>query len=368
MGDTNLTILETIGAELEISLIARDRAESLGIANGREVIATHDASTETPARQRNSITFFGNTSVLSGPTSGVTVGTELVTIPLSREQLKEQLTRICTLLIKCGETERSRRSAYHVHIGFPRELVSMQNALRFALRFDSLFLHLAGMGYTYRGVHNHSIYSRPWEAPAVTTASDGDLYHIASAERAIKAKSQEEFWAALGLPQDGNFGKYHPVRYMTLNLFSIVLHHTLEFRYFNKSLNSGYLCAIAELCQSVAEMLVITPPAVLEAAPIQSCFELNDSVRSLDALLGLLSKNFRYRLGSSTVEQLQKILHESPPTVLKSKKVMTHLSRQYTHPRNMTFPELQVSASSVEQSGFVDIHNIRNGTLLGDID
>jgi hypothetical protein len=191
------------------------------------------------------------------------VGTELVSNILDSDSpdLFREINNLCYTLKELGEPDQCIRSGIHVHISFPNPNVrQLKSIMRLGRNFETLFYHLGGMGYEFRGIKNDSTYCRPITrvGPACIRYRNSwaQCFYI---EDLIKPErfSIEDFWNYYGDLQNHR-DRYNPVRYTWLNLFPMYSQGqykgTLEFRVFNHTLNPYFITTIIKLCSYFANV------------------------------------------------------------------------------------------------------------------
>jgi hypothetical protein len=278
---------------------------------------------------------------------------------LTPDNAAEDLSALILALIKSGEPSHATRSSIHIHVGFPQSLPLLRKATRFSLLFEALFYRLGSMRYEPRVFTNNAIYCRPLSGefgPPVVSGVDERKYQISDVNVMLKARTVEEFWGGLGVdysdPQ-----RYHPARYYGLNILSILLHGTLEFRYFNKSLVVCDVVAIMRLCHACTELINRVPESELSSYPTRSVFTKNDELRDLKLLLYLIAKyNQDSVLSEETISDLFSLLNQCSPVILQEKYVETHLNRNFSLQKSLCELRRRITAP-IEPPGNLDIHH-----------
>lgn len=355
--------LDSIGIEVETDLLDRDSMEKL--LKEREVLSwfklDHDASIETPATAGPSGSFLLDKKLLGRRGSKTTLGIELVSKPMGREELPSVLRKLMTGLRCGGDSERSKRSSIHVHIGYSSKFEYVRRAVKLFLNIEPLFYHLAGMGYEFRGNTNRSIYCRPLylkNGPPVVYAENDRYYVLFDPKELAKAKDVIQFWNIMGV-DSSRAQKYHPARYLGLNVMSTLLHGTLEFRYFNKTLDHNKIVAVSYLCQMISEMIVKMSDSEADNFPFS-----DDSFRTLQQLADFSQrKELIYTVPPTYFSILNLILDSTTKPKIEDVPVKTHLIGRYTLPAyyldsSILCTRTLIKKSEALDSGFTDIHNI----------
>lgn len=259
-----MAFLETVGLEIEGSGLSREAVAELlnrRFPGWNEYFSVgKDASVESISKSISpyiSIINHDNLSQRCESRLGVyTTGYEITTIPLYFDRAEYVVRKIINALVSRGEIQ-SPRASTHIHVGYADSFQLMKSAFTIGLWLEPLFYKLAGMGNIYRGCINNSIYARPLELSVAVPAIDHNYYSLLNVESALKADSTESLWKHYGIsisqyklrPE-----RYHPARYFGFNLLAIPIHGTLEFRFFNSSLNANWILAITRFCQAVTEL------------------------------------------------------------------------------------------------------------------
>ncbi|MFH2013950.1 MAG: amidoligase family protein, partial [Patescibacteria group bacterium] len=245
-------IIDTVGVEIEGCFLNRDElirnlSSKFGNDLFNKIQVSRDASVEMRVINNLNDSFVHHSretrSISRG--SGNVAGFELITYPLSIDEMEKIIFKVLPELSLMGEVE-SKRAALHVHVGFPSNLNSIKNLIKCGEILDPLLFKIAGFGKAYRGKINHSVYAFPITAGPIVKNRD-NYYRILDIKKALKAESFQDFWKTYGISSDYAFpevNRYSPGRYIAFNLFSMLLRQTVEFRHFNSTLNPTYAIAV----------------------------------------------------------------------------------------------------------------------------
>lgn len=326
MADPLDGMLGTIGIEIETELMP-ENLQFIGWTN------THDASIEIPvAISRN----WGwkihrtpyNVEYLSRmiAVDNVVLGREFYSnILLDDDDVSSRVRELLLSLYRMGENTRNQRAGLHVHVGWAYDLDVLKTTVLLNVWLESLLYHLGGMGYTYRGIENNSAYCRPITrfGPPVVDSNLGKV-QMTNIESLLAAPTTKSFWNRFGgLDYLNPPKRYTPQRYMGINLFSIFLHKTLEYRMFNTSLCPEYVLAIVKLCSAITKLTMSSCKIPDEENSVYVVDNKNTNQNLLDKLLQFI------KLDRDTVEILQEILDSSPVPLLPEKCVGTHLKEKF---------------------------------------
>jgi hypothetical protein len=359
-------ILDTVAAEIETTNVIPtrfvERAGTLGILDWFK--KDRDASSETFLKRLTDKLYFidpFNLLTKSGRSlTQVTTGVELISVPMYFRDAERIFPLLLGELDREGELEKGTRNAIHFHVGFPHSLGSLLSAVTFSAKFESLMYQLGTMGYTFRGDSNNAIYCRPHTAPPIVRCEDGNYRPVLSYEQLITSETVDEFWRAYGVSQREP-KRYHPSRYFGVNLLSILLHGTLEFRHFNFTVNSQLFLANMRLCQSTAEMLTKVPLRRLEELPFAPVTKSNDDCQLLEVLFALLDEfSDTYPMQPKYKTLLRELLCTAPKFVLPEGEIKSHLWDKYVQEdfyyTGDDKPRRKVNARDLKDSGFLDSH------------
>jgi hypothetical protein len=341
-------------------------------------------------------------------------GYELVINPMTLEDMKPLLVRLINTIIMEGDFV-SERCATHYHIGFAHNLRLMKKLLAVCLRVEPLLFRLGGMGKVFRGHSNLAAYARPLlnssavpigreiqlrvqrqspetprSRPNYTTVSDEErdemertMRRAASNEerrvmeyvrvsnplKALEAKTTKEFWSCFGVfPEYLGLNKYHPVRYTACNFYAIAQHGTMEFRHFNQSHDPELIYIIGKLLRGMVEMsTMLTKSDINEFSPMDSNKEITMS--EAEETLSLLERFMKMKEVENIPTNaeytiLLDTLESSHFESLPDKPVLSH-NNEFSIPANLAGNLVKVT--NPLQPKHVDIHTIKDSSILGDI-
>ena len=262
----------TMGFELEVENIVSGALPRIKIGNVT-FNKVHDASCESDVMSAGPLdVYMGNvepaiSELISGE-GGLnrhTAGTEYVSDPIDLENtdLLTMFKVLTQTLLENGESPASYRGSVHYHFSCPHNLQILKNIITLGRHLEDVFFYIGGQGYEFRGTKfNESQYCRPitkWGPQCVPIKNDGSdngwgqLYNC---DELLASQSTTKFWKNYGDTNLENLPRYFHVRYTWLNLYSLLVHGTLEFRVFNKTMNPHYLNAGAELCKKFTQLSV----------------------------------------------------------------------------------------------------------------
>lgn len=374
-------VLDTIGIETE-SLGLTQKEVSLILASLIEELGTNykvhrDASAlirtySIPMDRRFTVKVNAHTQqaeeLFANSLRSEECGYELVSVPMHRTVLEMSLYALLPKLESAGDF-LSDRCATHIHVGFAKNLRMMQNALILGLWFDEVFYAISGMGRKFRGRSNNAIYARPLiNGPYFRYR--GSYYQSLNYERALNSDNIREFFAAYGLDCFEGTPKYHPARYFSINIYSVLLHGTLEFRHFNQTFNPALASAVAKLCQVFTELAISSSQKSLQSLEPGDVFTLKKPSYYMDKLHTLLQMarngNCEYDLDSTDINELEKIISGYTGIGISNDAVITHLDGKDIDVTSeiISVGKLRKSTSIPKPAGHTDIHNIKYSSLL----
>lgn len=369
-------LIETVGIELEGLGITQEKLSALVSRDPylcNRIGITHDASAELYIKKlRDNINVVDHNTIVAGLRGNKFVsGYEAVSVPLSFDETDKAMTRLMDILKANGEFF-SPRASMHIHVGFAHNLSLMKTALLLGLYLDSLLFQLGAMGEEFRGSINESVYCRPLTGGQVAICGNRSKYRILSPEKALSATSLEDFWATYAVNPNRPPNRYIAGRYFAWNLFSVILHGTIEYRYFNQTLNVNTASAITRVCQAITELVLRLDlkgdvERVLEARlqnlPITESHPKEEYISQLVELIRLMSDVKVGNLPSEThVKTLIGLIESAKPVKLSSTPIKTHL-KNYSIPEHFS-PFLEKAGNKIQESGYIDIHNIKNFSIL----
>ena len=373
-------ILETLGFEIESVGLNKKLVEQIlyglpkGLGNSYSV--TRDASTEMNnyyIRGSDSENFFSVSShtdearkILGGNTSTYVSGYEIVSSPMNIEIAEISLGLLLPALENKGDFI-TNRCASHVHVGMGANLDICKKALALGLYFDEVFFALSGMGEEFRGNDNNAIYARPLiSGPYIK--SNRNYYQILNWERALDADNFYDFWYAFHIDAENSENKYQSARYFATNIWSLLLHKTLEFRHLNQTFNTDYLLSFARLCQLFSEIVFKGDLKTLAKLEVGNVFEDQSPAYYISKLIKLirLGENYscKYELDNKTNEILMHLLEIHKPLTIKDVPVLTHLRDYNANMEMIEAGKLKRATTKPIPSGNIDIHNIKDVNIL----
>ena len=359
---------DTLGLELET--LIRTRAEISKIIKGilpdgtiKQV--TKDASVESPiAYLASDVTLFlGNdlSKRLAKPYLCDTAGYELVTVPLTFPEMCKVVKILCAYQVKTGEIF-SNRTSFHVHTGYPSGAVFVRTALALGLKIEPLFYKIAGMGNVFRGLTNNAAYCRALASPPAVVLHDTGRMAILDPLGAIDADSAASMWGHLGR-LDNDTERYSPLRYFGINVYSIPLRGTLEFRHFNYCNLSRHMEAAISLCQMTADVMQRIPISVATGLKQVSIFEPNDNGTYNSILDDLLSiadyYHSEYMMKRRHIETIRELIEITPQPVFSREIVASHIKTPRIGVGDANRFDLKL-VGSAQEPGIVDIHVFNN--------
>jgi len=295
-----------------------------------------------------------------------TYGYELVSIPLEIDLAELAIRSLLPTLENNGDFT-SNRCATHIHVGMGINLYWLKNALRLGLWADDLFYSISGMGGNFRGMTNNAIYARPLTSGPYFTYGD-TYFQCLNWEKALSAKTVEEFFYCYAIDIDNGPVKYHPCRYFSINLYSAILNGTLEFRHFNQSFNPGLVVAITKLCQMFTEIIIKADSSSLRLLDVCNVFELQPQTYYISKLYKLLSiaksMNCKYTLDNRDITNLLDVITKYNGIGLSDVPVLTHIKEVATNLEVITNGNLVMSSKRPVKSGNIDIHNIQYSSIM----
>lgn len=353
----------TIGWELEGTSLP---IESLTGLDSRFIsTVTKDASVESfeDAITTSMRLFLGKRDIVGkmSPARRRVIGFEVVSRALELHDTESSLISTTNVLRKNGEIF-SPRSSFHVHTGFPYGMVFAKNILEFGKVFEPLLFKIAGMRNEYRGAINRSAYARPLSAPPAVHIEGDSCYAVLSPLSALKADNMRGVWGAYGKHPDSSPQRYHPARYFASNLYSMALRGTMEYRYFNFSLRSGDLIAVASLCQSLSDTCIRGRRSDFEAMKVRLKLDVansdNDYHNLLDEILMISERlGCQFQVSRENELTLRSIIDETPQPVFNfGRPSRTHLAKFEINPGVVEEFKLPV-IDDADDPGTVDVHN-----------
>ena len=336
-------------------------------------VITRDASVESPvAHLGRSTIFLGNQRLKSGLRylDRSVVGYELVTKPLSMPDMRRVIDQTINIQVSMGEIF-SNRSSIHVHVGFPRGLIFQKVAVALGLAVEPLLYKIAGMGNRFRGLDNNSAYCRALALPPAIKLLNSDKTVILCPELSIDADGESKFWNLFGV-SSGERDRYVPLRYLGLNLYSILLRGTLEFRFYNFCTNSGYVSAITRLSQFIADLILRLPLSDAIGLRYLSLFTVNSNHDYYSLLDEMVSLGKFYGseqpLSNIDYDNIKELIDVTPQPVFVNKSTLTHVKNTKLDLSRALGYGLDF-VDGADPPGIVDIHTFdsSNRNLIGDV-
>lgn len=302
--------------------------------------------------------------------NGIISGYELVSTPMSIQVAEVALNTLLPKLTEKGDF-LSERCATHVHIGMAKNLSFLKNLLSLGLWADELFYSISGMegNRPFRGYSNNAIYARPLiSGPYVKSL--GGYFQILNWETALNADSLADFFSAYGYDYSGEAGKYNAARYFALNLYSVILHKTLEFRHANQSLNPRLVTAFTKLCQMFAEIGVKANKDTLKSLEPGDVFVKQSPSyyeTKLEKIIRLgRDTNCDYSLRRIDVIELCRVIQDYKGIGIQNKCVLSHVKDASIDPDIVKAAKLKPANSRPIPAGHIDIHNIGDISIINE--
>lgn len=380
----NGVILDTIGIELEsialhkdvVAKILREMPGRLGL----NFKVHRDASSEMKVipvnikngRRQDMVMFnYHTTSArkIFKEHGSMVVGYELISSPMTIDIVELSLWALLPQLENNGDFF-SERCATHVHVGMAKNLGFIKSLFKLGLWADDLFFAVAGLGKRFRGYSNNAIYARPLiSGPYVSYR--GSYYQILNWKRALEAESLYDFYTSYAVDINGNIQKYHPARYFAINLFSVLLHGTIEFRHANQCFNPGLVTAYTKLCQMFAELGVKIRQVDLKKLEPGNPFETQSPsyyIYKLERLIAL-SREYEcsYSLDETDALLLSNVIYKYRGIGINDVPVISHLEAAGNFnpdPDLIREGKLLKSEKRPIPDGHIDIHNIQDVSIM----
>jgi len=363
---------KTLGIEFESVIMSRDAMASIAGSSyfnpGTIKTVTRDASVESEVANigENVSVFLGNSLLHRGfgNRPKMVIGYELVTNPLSIDDTREIIKKMCALQVKYGEMYSD------IHTGYPAGLIFGKTSIALGLKVEPLFFKIAGMGSKFRGLSNNSAYCRPLAIPPAMPLMDSNKMAILDPIGAVSANGSKEFWNKLGV-NEGDHDRYNPLRYFAINTFSTVLRGTLEFRFFNFTSVARYIEAVVGLSQTVSDLMQrISLRDISGIRQLSLCSENGDSayIQLLDNILYLSNHyNVEYKMESKDINTIRELIYETPQPVFNPGVTASHIKTARYSEDFAKSAGLKI-INKAPEPGIVDIHNFadESRSLLGD--
>jgi hypothetical protein len=347
----------TVGIEFETENISPGEVSGLG----GSWEGTHDASIEMDTSRCRTGFPLRNSGFLGKLGDRHVMGVELVSgvYNLDQESPEEDIHTLTKWLSERCEPAQSFRAGIHVHVGLPSyNLDFLKSYVAWGSHLEALFFMIGGMGYRFRGELNDSAFCRPITGNGPLVVPHGRrLVKCFDSSDLMNAKSIGDFWYRYGNSSwTSSPTRYVPQRYVWLNFYSILAHHTLEFRVFNKTLNPAYILAIVELCQKFTVNAIKSSEYPTQ---IMSAFDVRN-IGKPALLRRLESLGEAWRLSPRTVKVLSDIINRTPEVTLDDRLVYSHLSSAgIFDPTNESYTPRSVDSDDVFRANVVTIHSLR---------
>jgi hypothetical protein len=375
-------VLDTVGIELESLGLTRDKASSIlgslpnGIGSnfnvhrdGSSEINIYTVPVNTPERY---IQFSSHTKesedLFARKYDKSVSGYELISNPLYIDSAELTLAVLLPALENNGDFV-SERCATHIHVGGMKNLNFLKNCLKLGLWFDEVFYSLAHLDSDkFRGYSNNAIYARPLQNGPYFKYNRY-YYQMLNWQKALEAKDLYEFYACYGVNvENGEPPKYHPGRYFSINLFSIIRIGTIEFRHFNQSFNPDMVIAITKLCQLFVEVAIKAKSSDLESLVPGDVFKTRTTSYYLDKLnqfLNLAEKlECDYLITSDEYKTLSSIIRNYKGIGIEDVEVLTHCRDFEISGDIMELGGFRRSKDKPIPDGHTDIHNIQYSSII----
>jgi len=178
----------------------------------------------------------------------------------------------------------------------------------------------------------------------------------------------DEFWKHYALNPNGEVHRYHPARYFGLNLMSLLIHGTLEFRHFNQSLSPLLIMSTIKFIRGLAELVFFADDSFFDSLKQLDVFsEYSTPVYEsmIYFLLDGMKENSIENL-PNTKEQRALIsnLYSTPHHKIYNKSVGTHINGYLLGGEYISTGYFERVDDMPESAGQVDIHNIREQSIL----
>jgi len=362
-------LISTIGLEYEVeNTTQRELSNVLSSSIFRQ---THDASIESDAVVRRGMAVSAPSNLLSRSGNGVTLGTEVITIPFDTESddLLPHLKDLTRVLMELGEPEKSLRAGIHIHVNMSYNLRILKSIIRLGCYLEDVFFYIGTQGYVFRGMKvNDNAYCRPitkWGPQVITTGSR--CYQVFTVEDLLKAETTQDFWYRYGSLEVGNensgpggWNRYSPQRYTWLNLYALLLHGTLEFRVFNKTLSPYRINAEIKFCQKFCEFAIEMGFSELKEKGLIGINSIYDNRNRGEILETFERFATMVELDKESFHILRNTINSAPTVTFPPQYIWTHLERGRSWWGNSSrYRPTQISSEEVKVPNIIDIHALR---------
>jgi hypothetical protein len=330
MGTGQKLLGESVGIEFESERFV-DGVDKQRTSGWQRV---HDGSIEADARfaliDGRTIRVTSDLPLLN--TNQYVYGREFVT-PIEETETDEFKAKVFGLtdeLSDLGEPAESYRAGLHIHVSLAYNLRILKSILRLGRWLEDVFFYIGTNTYVFRGMKlNNSAYCRPITdvGPQVVRFYDTSrMVQCYNINDMLKAKTSREFWYMYGgLDPTGSLPRYIPMRYSWLNLYSLLVHGSLEFRVFNKTLNPFFIFAEVDFCKAFCEVAIKSSLDFFK----ENDMNFDNSIykaRPKNAIMDTFSTFAQLSgLSRSAYGILANIIERAPEVSLDRRLVFTHL-------------------------------------------
>lgn len=265
MLNKRLPIIETIGIEYEFSAVPLEAMQGV-VPNGWNVVRDGSCTRNELLFTNQRVEGVGDSLAMYAHRGQV--GGEVVSPPFNLETQKaeytEQLITIIGALSARHETVSDLTGIHiHVNVGEPPAYM-VKNLLRLWTALEAVLYRLAVAEHSiHRGAtHNDYMYCRPLTPPGPQIVRDdaGAHRHCFDLDKILEnAKTTAEIVKAFGRG-DHKPSKWMPFRYYGLNIATIHIFGTVEFRLFNQTLVPEFVGAWVELCRALVKLSFMDRP------------------------------------------------------------------------------------------------------------
>jgi len=347
------------GIELEIQVLNENDASRIIRNSLSEFSITHDASIQSDIFLCNGL------KLLQKPPSYLgyepyTAGAEIISIPLEfNDNSRELIKRLTYILETKGEPAESYRESLHIHIDCTYNLDILKNFVHLGRFLEDVLYYIGGQGYTHRGMKvNEFLYCRPitGNGPTIIDSNFGNV-QVFTCDDLLKATTVTRFFNRLGGACNSSTSHMHPARYFYLNMYSLLAHHTLEFRVFNKTLNPEFIWAEVQFCRSFVKYAIrkSLDDILLVDLPTNSIFDRRDKGSILNTLYEFSDQA---KIKPDIVNVLSNIINQTPEIIVPDRLLRTHVSY---HPiyDDSEYKPVKVSPYDINSVTVDDIHSRR---------
>ena len=371
-------LITTIGLEFEAETVTSSTMNN-ALGGSGVFKQTHDASIEADVTRNRTGIYIKMPRELDKNDGGRqknVIGTEIITIPFDTESnnILLHLKELTRALMQYGEPEQSYRAGIHVHVNMSYNLKILKSIIKLGCYLEDVFFYIGTQGYTFRGMKvNDNSYCRPitkWGPQVVKVGRKN--FQVFNVEDLLKAETMLEFWWRYGsLYVSGeerqgrdNYQRYAPQRYTWLNLYSLLVHSTLEFRVFNKTLSPFRINSEIKFCQSFCEFAMkqgFSSEINLPDLPINSVYDRRPKDEVLETFEQFCDLT---AFPSEDRAILAKIIMSAPNVEFPNEYVWTHLEHERkwwgsSESDNTYLPEHSIPVDEIKTPDIIDIHALR---------